>query len=274
MQTTRINLAGRVRTTPGWSLDKNWGPRFADLDIWFVWSGTGWLKTYIGNESKTHPIRPGLCLIARGGNTYEASHSDTESLGVNFIHFDLTDTLGKITTHAHPALLPPEVSYVQDVAYIDSVTRRIVQLANDRSTLSLANSLLAPVFEDLSRQAFAWAKRPPSTAHNQHVVQHIALWAARIQEDPSRAPSVAQMAAQSNCTPDHFTRLFKQSTGHSPQQALIHARIARARQLLLETNLKIREIALSLGYCDEFFFARQFKQQTGLTPKQIRTPPK
>jgi AraC family transcriptional regulator, arabinose operon regulatory protein len=266
MHTTRINLAGRVRTTPGWSLDKNWGPRFADLDIWFVWSGTGWLKTGLGKESKTHPIRPGFCLIARGGNVYEASHSNTESLGVNFIHFDLTDALGTITTHSQPHLLPPEVSYVHDVAYVDSVTRRIVQLANDRSTLPLANALLAPVFEDLSRQAFAWAKRPPSTALD----QHIAAWAARIQEDPTRVPSVAQMAAQSNCTPDHFTRLFKQAFGHSPQQALIHARVARARQLLLETNLKIREIALSLGYCDEFFFARQFKQQTGKTPRQIR----
>lgn len=265
MHHTRINLAGRVRTTPGWTLAKTWGPRFTDLDIWFVWSGTGWLKT----QNKTYPLQPGFCLIARGGNVYEAGHSDSESLGVNFIHFDLIDPHGKIITDRHRPDLPPEVSFVQDVACVDAITRRIGQLANDRSTLPLANALLAPVFKDLSNQAFAWAKRPTSAAAND-LSQSIAAWAARIQEDPSRIPSIQSMAAQSNCTPDHFSRVFKQTTGQTPQQALIHARIARARQLLMETNMKVRQIALSLGYCDEFFFTRQFKQQTGLTPRQVR----
>ncbi len=262
---THINFAGRTRTYPGWTLDKTWGPRFADLDIWFVWAGTGWFKT----QGKTYAIQPGFCLIARGGNVYEAGHDDSQTLGVNFIHFDITNSQNKVITDRHSPLLPPEVFFVQDVAYVDAVTKRIGQLANDRSTLPLANALLAPVFADLSNQAFAWAKKPASALAND-LSQSVAAWAARIQEDPMHVPMISAMAAQSHCTSDHFSRIFKQLTGQSPQQALIHARITRARQLLLETNLKVREIALSLGYCDEFFFTRQFKQQTGKTPRQIR----
>jgi AraC family transcriptional regulator, arabinose operon regulatory protein len=262
--TTQINSAGRVRTTPGWRLHQNWGHRFNDLDLWFIWAGTGWLKT----QGQTHAIRPGFCLLARGGNTYEAGHEDSQSLGVSFIHFDLLTPDGLRFTDFQSPLLPPQVFHVQDIPYVDAVTRRIVQLANDKPTRPLASALLAPVFQDLTRQAFAWAKNPPS--HINPLSRHIAHWATRIQEDPSRVPPVAQMAAQSHCSPDHFSRVFKEQTGHTPQHALIQAKITRAHQLLLETNLKIRQIALSLGYCDEFFFTRQFKQQTGKTPRQVR----
>ncbi len=51
---------------------------------------------------------------------------------------------------------------------------------------------------------------------------------------------------------------------------LIHARIERAKQLLLHTNLQIQEIAYQCGYQNGNHFMRQFKEHTGETAKNYR----
>jgi AraC-like DNA-binding protein len=60
----------------------------------------------------------------------------------------------------------------------------------------------------------------------------------------------------------HFRCAFKQS----PQAWLDTARIEKARQLLLNTTLSIKEIALSLDFKQTSHFSRQFKQCTGASP--------
>jgi YesN/AraC family two-component response regulator len=44
----------------------------------------------------------------------------------------------------------------------------------------------------------------------------------------------------------------------------------KAKELLLSTQLFSKEIAYSLGFEDDLYFIRFFKQRTGLTPKQFR----
>jgi AraC-like DNA-binding protein len=262
----RINVAGRVRTQRGWRLSADWGPRFADFDIWFVWAGQGWLRT----AGKTHTIRPGFCLWARGGTVYEAGHDDTQSLGVNYIHFDLYDQKRRWTDMQSPAL-PREVFEVQDVSYVDSVTRRIGRLHADEATRPLACTLMSGLLHDLVYMSAHDAASPrQAEGYNNPRLAAVLRLAARLKDDPGRAASVRQMAVECGCGADHFSKLFKQATGLSPQEYLIEARITKARELLTETSMKVRDIALSLGYCDEFFFARQFKQRTGQTAREAR----
>lgn len=51
---------------------------------------------------------------------------------------------------------------------------------------------------------------------------------------------------------------------------MIRARIERARHLMRESPLSLKQIAATLGYTDVYFFHRQFKAVTGLTPGQWR----
>ena len=68
----------------------------------------------------------------------------------------------------------------------------------------------------------------------------------------------------------HFRRLFKKIYGYSPIKFVQNIRINKAKQLLIDDNLPINQIALKCGYDDTFYFSRIFKQVTGLTPREYR----
>jgi AraC-like DNA-binding protein len=68
----------------------------------------------------------------------------------------------------------------------------------------------------------------------------------------------------------HFRRVFKQSTGLPPQQYLLNLRINRAKQLMEEQDIKLSDVARSVGFEDPYYFSRLFKQKTGITPSLWR----
>ncbi len=78
------------------------------------------------------------------------------------------------------------------------------------------------------------------------------------------------MAQEVGMSQYHFARLFKQSTGLSPYQYVIHCRVERAKMLLLQSKLKISEIASLVGFADQSQFTRHFKRLLGVTPTEIR----
>ena len=82
--------------------------------------------------------------------------------------------------------------------------------------------------------------------------------------------SLAEIAQEVDMSQHHFCRLFKQSTGISPYQYVIQQRLERAKQLLLQNQLSIAEVAQEVGFSEQSQLTRQLKRATGFTPKQIR----
>jgi AraC-like DNA-binding protein len=78
------------------------------------------------------------------------------------------------------------------------------------------------------------------------------------------------LASRAGMSPRTLRRAFRQQFGTSPHQYLIESRIARARELLAETDLPIKQIAQSLGYMDVFYFGRQFRAHAGVPPAAYR----
>jgi len=135
--------------------------------------------------------------------------------------------------------------------------------------VQVARHLFGSLLEEILHQT---GREPLETSAGLEKFQRkvVASVAMRMQEDPKSVESVTQIAAEAGYSTDHFTRTFKKIMGCSPQQFLVNARITKARQLLLDSELSIKQLADQLGYCNAYFFSRQFKTIVGLTPSQYR----
>ena len=68
----------------------------------------------------------------------------------------------------------------------------------------------------------------------------------------------------------HFARAFKTSFGAAPFAYIARARIDRAKQLMLETDTALSQIALECGMCDQSHFTRVFSRIVGESPNNWR----
>lgn len=81
--------------------------------------------------------------------------------------------------------------------------------------------------------------------------------------------SLQVIANQIDMSQFYFCRLFKQSMGVTPYQYLLQQRIERAKQLLLQDEFSIAEIALEAGFANQSHLCVQFKRLVGMSPKQF-----
>lgn len=69
----------------------------------------------------------------------------------------------------------------------------------------------------------------------------------------------------------YLTKIFNKYKGCTPVKYLTDIRINRARQLLLNTDLPIRQIGEKVGYPDQFHFSKTFRKATGDSPSTFRS---
>ena len=67
-----------------------------------------------------------------------------------------------------------------------------------------------------------------------------------------------------------FTRHFRESFGRTPHAYIIERRIARARRLLAQSGLPIKEVALACGFADQAHMTRVFQTHLHTTPAALR----
>ena len=82
--------------------------------------------------------------------------------------------------------------------------------------------------------------------------------------------SIEDIAAVCGLNRSYFGKIFRDTVGESPQEYLLHYRMARAAQLLKETKQPIGEIAPQVGYANQLHFSRAFKNVHGVSPREYR----
>lgn len=95
--------------------------------------------------------------------------------------------------------------------------------------------------------------------------------AIRFMEEHYAEPlSLQDVATQVHLNATYFSHLFKKETGCSFVNFLIELRMEKAKQLLANTDMNVTEVSGLVGYDLPNYFAKLFKQSTGLTPKEYR----
>lgn len=92
-----------------------------------------------------------------------------------------------------------------------------------------------------------------------------------IHEHQSEDLSLGQVAKAVNTSTFYFCKMFKKATGVNFTDYLSRVRIEKAKNLLLNPNLRISEIAYEVGFQSLTHFNRVFKKIVGQSPTEYRS---
>jgi AraC family transcriptional regulator len=84
------------------------------------------------------------------------------------------------------------------------------------------------------------------------------------------SPAVDELARLCDIAPRHLSRAFKISTGRTIGDYVTEMRLIKAKSLLCNTDLPLKEIAHRIGFSGPSSFCVAFGKAAGLTPKQFR----
>lgn len=194
------------------------------------------------------------------------------------VHFDLA-----------PDLLPNETPLDQREAYavrlaegwtwpgtwawparhasVDMLDRIIRDFATGDSLASAAASArLTMLLLDLLREQ-SDPDQPHHANLNRSRMEQAARW---LERNLTSAVTAEDMAAAAGLSIRHFRRLFRDWAGMSPAEFILRARIARARHLLRNPDLLMKQIAAEVGFADQFHFSRVFRRMEGISPTSYR----
>ncbi|MFH1499772.1 MAG: AraC family transcriptional regulator [Verrucomicrobiota bacterium] len=211
-------------------------------------------------------LAAGDLLIVPAGTRHHEKTPGRAQARLGWIGFDFADG------HAE---LPPSLSGVLATGpYRDEVRHLLTVICTERQHQKLGHAERAEfalrelliVLCRLHSPAEVQAESPKATRVAE-LTRSAALTLSGNLAQPMRIRDLAHYHSLSTA---HFSALFRKHQGVSPSRYLQNARLARAKTLLAEGSLNIKEIAAACGYVDAAHFCHAFKAAAGLTPKQWR----
>jgi len=147
--------------------------------------------------------------------------------------------------------------------------RHLLSLCHEQPVDSLSLRLT------LALMVATWLESPsPRTVPGREhpdVVRRALDWLHHaLEEKPSRAIELKDLAAAACVSPPYLCRVFAASTGYSPMRTVMLARLDRALELVVHSELPLERIADICGLADPAHLSRRFRTAFGMTPLECR----
>ncbi|CAG7608250.1 HTH-type transcriptional activator RhaS [Paenibacillus solanacearum] len=239
------------------------GPRVTSYySLHFIMQGEG---TYVqSNERYTLGQGDAFCLFPNVAHEYYTSKENL--LQMAWIAFDgkraahLLDRIG--LTSASPyrsSVLRPEVTLlleaffdlVNDPEHAHSDLGRLGMLYRLFDSLSLAGGRQ---FGTGHEPAVTWLQKGLDYLET-HYTEDI---------------TIEEAASFVGVDRGYFSKKFQEAYGLPPVKYLQKLKLDKAKHMLEQTDYKLTEIALSVGYPDLFSFSKAFKKHYGMSPNAYR----
>jgi two-component system response regulator YesN len=91
-----------------------------------------------------------------------------------------------------------------------------------------------------------------------------------VQNNLSNDVSLTAIADEVHFNPSYLSRYYKQITGHNLLEYIQSTKMTVAIDLMMNTSLKLNEIASKAGFDSASYFTTFFKKMTGLSPQEYR----
>lgn len=153
----------------------------------------------------------------------------------------------------------PCVFHPRNPHLLFEIYEKLVQtpLLSSREAELLVDEIIYTLNADIAHKEYLKTKRTTDTTHK--VIDYM-------EKNLAKKITLDELAKVTNFEKSYFVRFFKKETGTTPFKMLSEMRLERASDLIVSTDMKINEIAESLGYNTLSFFISEYKKRFGLTP--------
>ncbi len=142
----------------------------------------------------------------------------------------------------------------------ESLSDTIIELCNE-STRGSVKAFVMSELDELMQSMYE------NTVKYSPVVQQIVTV---VNERYYEELSLKTLAYQYNINSSYLGQIFNKEVGCSFSDYLNKTKNMKAKELILETNMKINDIAKEVGYTDSSYFYRKFKKFFGVSPSTLR----
>lgn len=268
-----VTTAGEARIAP----HTDYPPTGHPKNFAFDWQEgrvlDGFALVYISNgkgtfESKTNPptpVEPGHAFLLFPDVWHRYTPNLTTGWHEHWIGFD-GETARRWLRHKFISARKPIIKIAAEDTVLATFSRIMQSIRANRPALQ---QILAGATDNLMGLIYsAQQAQPAAGAPNPNAIESAIT---RIQNELGRDMNMTLLARELGVSYSWFRHTFTAHTGLSPHQYLLELRLVRARNLLVETELPIKEIARQAGFEDELYFSRLFRQRMNLTPSQWRS---
>jgi len=213
-------------------------------------------------------LAPGEILIVRIGDWHQ------DDLEPPLRYFGLHFTLGNESESSIPLFNQHILASSQQLR----VPRREFWGIIERIQQESANDTISPYIQDALLLEFFWRliRLLPRETLSPYFFEHSFANAFSVQlmrlfqEKMTTNLGVNEMAESLHMSPSSLAHKCSAILGMSPVKAFTHFRMERAKELIRETTMQIKEISNFLGFENQYHFSRVFKKTFGLTPSACR----
>lgn len=210
-------------------------------------------------QDKEHLVTPGKILVIPPNGSYFFRTGPTgkyEKIVLEFMGKNLLPIAESLHLNRYLILEPDDMK-----SWVAAI-RTIGDMIQNRSLTDLP-VLLGKSFEFLTRLSFMI----PREKDHSGILAQTQMY---LESNLDKKITMRDTANEFGISTATLLRLFRDKLSVSPMRYRIECKVARARYLLSHTSLSVKEIAFELGYCNQFYFSREFRRITGVSPSKLR----
>jgi AraC-like DNA-binding protein len=226
-----------------------------EFQILYITRGEG----IFGVENRTYKVSPGILLLILPG----VKHFYKPIAEIGWHEYWVGFKGGFFSTLAEKRILSGEhvffdIGLHNDIVSIFHGILREVRTQQPLYQLKACSGILSLIAEMLTRE-----RRSEQPNYYQKIVEKAKYL---METNVFKDINVSSISEQIGVSPSKLNEIFKTYTSMTPYQYYIHIKIHKAECLLEEDKVTVKEVAFQLGFEDQYYFSRLFKNKTGVAP--------